>query len=250
MVARLDALNPEIIGYEGRAGAVARAPASREKDRVALDAEMRTAGGRSRAHQFALSVARLELERCVATPEERGAARTESRRRRREERLRAEAEARLEGERGELEKLEDRPRPSPKSTRRFAAELAGFENGIRRAPCHGAWSRSSARSRIGKRIAQEIESLGEVRRAPAGGQHRTGSEAALLASRSLRSEAQSMRWRRRKLPCARRCGQRDEDLKQLPPPSRRRTQKRTQTEVDLVRKQAELKYWMRPAARS
>src|SRR6476659_5872870 len=63
MLARLDGLTQEIIGYEAELERLRALQQSREKDRVGLDAEMRKLGDDLSRTNSRLSVARLELER-------------------------------------------------------------------------------------------------------------------------------------------------------------------------------------------
>ena len=63
MLARADELNQEIIGYEAELERLRALQQSREKDRVALDHEMRKLGDDLARANSRLSVARLELER-------------------------------------------------------------------------------------------------------------------------------------------------------------------------------------------
>src|SRR5204863_6055925 len=107
MIARADTLNQEIIGYEAELERLRALQQSREKDRVALDHEMRKLGDDLARTNSRLSVARLELER-LRRDAEKSAEQRERNRAAVEEkqRLRAEAAERLEGERAQPEKLE------------------------------------------------------------------------------------------------------------------------------------------------
>src|SRR5437763_10613730 len=111
MVARLDELNQEIIGFEAELERLRAIQQSREKDRVALDHEMRKLGDDLARTNSRLSVARLELERLrrdaekSADQRERNRAAVEEK-----ERLRAQSEEALEAQRQELENSKGRRR--------------------------------------------------------------------------------------------------------------------------------------------
>ena len=100
MLARLDGLTQEIIGFEAELERLRALQQSREKDRVALDHEMRKLGDDLARTNSRVSVARLELERLRRDAEKSADQRERNRTAVAEkERLRAESEQALETQR-------------------------------------------------------------------------------------------------------------------------------------------------------
>src|SRR5439155_18526980 len=107
MLARQDALNQEIVGLEAELEHVRGLQQVREKDRVALDHEMRKLADDLSRCNSRLSVARLELDRLRRDAAKSAGQREQNRIAVEEkERLRAQSEEALEAERQELERLE------------------------------------------------------------------------------------------------------------------------------------------------
>jgi chromosome segregation protein len=127
-VERLEGLSHEIAGLEGELERLRALQQAREKDRVALDHDMRKLGDDLARSHSRLSVARLELDRLrrdaekSAEQRERNRAAVEEK-----ERLRAQREETLEAERQELETLEGQAATIGEDHAATRAELAGLE---------------------------------------------------------------------------------------------------------------------------
>ena len=245
----LDGLKQEIIGFEAELERLRALQQSREKDRVALDHEMRKLGEDLARTNSRLSVARLELERLRRDAEKIGrAARAQSqprwRRRsgsapRAREALEAErqraGEARRPGrdDRGGARRHARRTgragRAAPRRARRRWARLEAAVPRDHAIAATRSRRRSSAwaneRARL---LADNIEldqKVGRARRADHGARspgERDGHAGRRHARRAAR--------RRRGAEGAPRAAVQEAQ------------EKRSQIEVDLVRKQAELKY--------
>ena len=199
MLARLDGLSQEIIGLEAELERLRALQQSREKDRVALDHEMRKLGEDLSRANSRLSVARLELERLrrdaekSAEQRERNRAAVEEK-----ERLRAEREA---GARSGAAGAGKAGRPGRHHRRRACGDARRTGRtgraAPRRAQRHGPPGTAvprdhqpPQRDRAGDRAA------GRAARAPAGRQYRAGSaRRRSWPSRSPRSKRASTSWR-------------------------------------------------------
>jgi chromosome segregation protein len=245
MIARAEALHQEIAGYEAELERLRALQQSREKDRVALDHEMRKLGDDLARSNSRLSIARLELERLrrdaekSAEQRERNRAAVEEK-----ERMRAQSEEALEAERGELEKLEGQAATIAEEHAAIRAELAGLEErhrGERTAMgrLEQQWRETTQRHNA---LAPEIERLGEQRSRLLADNIELDQKAALLAEQitTLEAQANEMAAQDDAMREALRAG--EEELKLLRGAVEETHEKRSQIEVDLVRKQAELKY--------
>jgi chromosome segregation protein len=245
MIARAEALQQEITGYEAELERLRALQQSREKDRVALDHEMRKLGDDLARANSRLSVARLELERLrrdaekSAEQRERNRAAVEEK-----ERLRAQSEEALEAERTELEKLEGQAATIAEEHAAIRAELAGLEErhrGERTAMgrLEQQWRETTQRRNA---IAPEIERLGEQRSRLLADNIELDQKATQLAAQitTLEAQANEMATQDEGMREALRAG--EEELKVLRSAVQEIHEKRSQIEVDLVRKQAELKY--------
>jgi chromosome segregation protein len=245
MVARADALHQEIIGYEAELERLRALQQSREKDRVALDHEMRKLGDDLARANSRLSVARLELERLrrdaekSAEQRERNRAAVEEK-----ERVRAQSEEALEAERGELEKLEGQAATIAEDHAAVRAALAALEERHRGERAAMGRLEHQFRETTQRRnaIAPEIERLGEQRARLLADNIELDQKAAQLAEQITTLEAQvnEMAAQDAAMREALRAG--EEELKVLRATVQETHEKRSQIEVDLVRKQAELKY--------
>jgi len=127
-VARLDALTQEIIALEAELERLRALQQSREKDRVALDHDMRKLGDDLSRTNSRLSVARLDLDRLRRDAEKSAGQREHNRAAVEEkERLRAAREEALEAERRELEILEGQTAAIGEEHAATRAEMAGLE---------------------------------------------------------------------------------------------------------------------------
>jgi len=245
MTARLEELNREIAGLEAEVERLRALQQSREKDRVALDHEMRKLGDDlSRANQR-LSVARLELDRLRRDSEKSAEQRERSRAAVEEkERLRAEREQALDAERQELERIEAQSATIGEEHAATRAELAGLEERHRGERAAMARLEQQFRETTQRRnaIAPEIERLGEARARLLADNIELDQKLAALAEEiaGLEARVNEMAAQDAGMREALRVG--EEELKRLRAAVQECQERRSQIEVDLVRKQAELKY--------
>jgi chromosome segregation protein len=245
MLARLDGLHQEIISLEAELERLRALQQAREKDRVALDHDMRKLGEDLARANSRLSVARLELERLrrdagkSAEQRERNRAAVEEK-----ERLRAQGEEALEAERQELEKLEGQAATIAEEHAASRAELAGLEErnrGERSAMgrLQQQWDETTRRHSA---IAPEIARLGEQRARLLADNIELDQKAALLAEQinGLEARVNEMASQEAGMRESLRAG--EEELKGLRLAVQECHEKRTQVEIELVRKQAELKF--------
>jgi len=245
MLARLDGLTQEIIGFEAELERLRALQQSREKDRVALDHEMRKLGEDLARSNSRVSVARLELDRLRRDAEKSAGQRERNRIAVAEkEGLRAESEQALETERAELEKLEGQAATIVEEHAGVRAELAGLEERYRgersamgrlEQQFHETTNRRNA-------IAPEISRLGEQRARLLADNIELDSKAALLAGQITTIEAQVNQMATEDAGMREALRANEEDLKGLRAAVQEMQEKRSQIEIDLVRKQAELKY--------
>jgi chromosome segregation protein len=245
MVGRLDGLNQEVIGLEAELERLRALQQSREKDRLALDHDMRKLGDDLSRANSRVSVARLELER-LRRDAARSVEQREKSRAAVEERegQRAQREADLERERMDLEVLETQSVAIGEEHATTRAELAGLEERHRGERTAMARLEQQFRETTGRRnaIAPEIERMGEHRARLLADNIELDRRAAELAQEITELEARvnAMASEDDGLREALRTG--EEELKLLRAGVQEAHEKRSQIEVDLVRKQAELKY--------
>ena len=245
MLARLDGLTQEIIGFEAELERLRALQQSREKDRVALDHEMRKLGDDLSRTNSRVSVARLELERLRRDAEKSADQRERNRTAVAEkERLRAESEQALETQRGELEKLEGQAATIVEEHAVIRAELAGLEERYRGERSAMGRLEQQFRETTNRRnaIAPEISRLGEQRARLLADNIELDQKGALLAEQitALETQVNEMATQDATLREALRTN--EEELKWLRAAVQEMQEKRSQVEIDLVRKQAELKY--------
>jgi len=245
MLARQDGLQQEVIGLEAELERLRALQQAREKDRVALDHDMRKLSEDLARANSRLSVARLELDRLrrdagkSAEQRERNLAAVEEK-----ERLRADSEEALEAERQELEKLEGQAATIAEEHAAIRAELAGLEErnrGERSAMgrLQQQWDETTKRHSA---IAPEIARLGEQRARLLADNIELDQKGALLAEQidGLEARVNEMASEEAIMRENLRAG--EEELKLLRASVQECQEKRTQVEIDLVRKQAELKF--------
>ncbi len=241
----LDALNQEIIALEAELERLRSLQQSREKDRVALDHEMRKLGDDLSRSNSRLSVARLELER-LRRDAEKSAAQRETNRAAVDEkdRLRAEREETLDAERQELEKLESQAAAIGEEYAATRAGLAAIEERQRGERNAMARLDQQFRETVNRRnaIAGEMERMGEQRARLLADNIELDRMAALLAEETggLETRVNEMAAQDASMREALRAG--EDDLKTLRMFVEACRDKRSQIELDLVRKQAELKF--------
>ena len=245
MVARVDGLHREILGLEAELERLRVLQQSREKDRVALDHDMRKLGEDLSRTNSRLSVARLELDR-LRRDAERSADQRQKNRTAVEEKelLRTEREEALETERHELEKLEGQAATIGEEHGATRAELAGLEERHRGERSAMGRLEQQFRETINRRnaIAPEIARLGELRSRLLANNIELDQTAALLAEQitTLEARVNEMASQDSGMREALRAG--EDELKVLRANVQESQEKRSQIEVDLVRKQAELKF--------
>jgi chromosome segregation protein len=245
MTGRLDGLNQEIIGLETELERLRSLQQSREKDRVALDHDMRKLGDDLSRSNSRLSVARLELERLrrdgekSADQRERNRAAVEEK-----ERLRAEREQSLETEREELEKLAGQAATIGEEHAETRAELAGLEERQRAERAAMGRLEHQFRETTNRRntLAPEIERLGEVRSRLLADNIELDQKIATLTEEiaALEARVNEMAAQDAAMRETLRAG--EEELKTLRASVEEWHERRSVTEVELVRKQAELKF--------
>ena len=241
----LDSLNQEIIGLEAELERLRALQQAREKDRVALDHEMRKLGEDLSRANSRISVARLELER-LRRDAEKSAEQRERNRAAVEEKdgLRAEHEAALEAERQEMEKLESEAASVGEEQAATRAALAGIEERHRgernaMARLEQQWRELTNRRNA---IAPEIERLGEQRARLLADNIELDRRGAELAAEinALEIRVNEMAQQDAAMRESLRAG--EEALKTMRAAVQESQEKRSQIEVELVRKQAELKF--------
>lgn len=244
-VKRQEELNQEIVNLEAELERLRSAQQAREKDRVALDHEMRKLGDDLSRANSRLSVARMDLERLrrdserSAEQRERNLAAVEEK-----ERLRGESERALEGERQELEKIEGQAATILEEHSVLRAQLAQFEERLRGHRAVLAKVEQQHRETSARRgqIAPEIERLGVQRARLLADNIELDRKAGALAEQIREAEAIENRLAADEAKQRESLRAGDEELKGLRAQVQELLERRSQIEVDLVRKQSELKY--------
>jgi chromosome segregation protein len=244
-LARLEGLSREIAGLEGEVERLRALQQSREKDRVALDHDMRKLGEDLARANSRISVARLELERL-----DRDATKSAEQRERSlaaiaaKEMTRADREEALSAEREELEKLDAQAGAIGEEHAEIRARLAAVEE--RRRGEHAAMARLEQQFReIGARraaLAPEIERLGEQRLRLLADNIELDRRSAALAVEIAETEAAAAEMALREAAMREGLREGEESLKLLRAAVEENHERRARIEVELVRKQAELKY--------
>jgi chromosome segregation protein len=245
MLTRQDGLNQEIIGLETELERLRALQQAREKDRVALDHDMRKLGEDLSRSNSRLSVARLELERLRRDAEKSAGQRERNRAAVNEkERMRAQSEEALEAERLELEKVEGQAATIAEEHAAIRAELAALEErnrGERSAMGRLQQQFQETTSRHNA-IAPEIARLGEQRARLLADNIELDRKAALLAEQIATLEARVNQMAFEEAGMRETLRANEEELKVLRASVQECHEKRSQVEIDLVRKQAELKF--------
>jgi chromosome segregation protein len=244
-VTRLEDLDREIGILEGELERLRSVQQAREKDRVALEHEMRKLADDTNRVNSRLSVARLELDRLG-----RDAERSEEQRERSQqavaekEELREQREQELEDQRQFLEKLEIEAAALGEDHSALRAELAGLEErhrGERNAMGRLEAQHKEATSRLGE-IAAEIERLGVHRASLLADNIELDRKLAQFAEQALQMEAAVNQLAAEEARMREGLAAAEEELKQLRMKVEEAYQNRSQIEVELVKRQAELKY--------
>jgi chromosome segregation protein len=244
-LARLETLNREIVAIETELERLRSVQQSREKDRVALDHEMRKLADDLARANSRVSVARLELERLRRDAAKSMEQREKSRAALEEkERLRAEREASLETARQDLEELQASAATVGEEHAVIRADLAGLEERHRGERASLARLEQQFHETTARRngIGTEIDRWGEQRARLLADNVELGAKAARLAEQIIALEARVNQMaadeagRREMLRAS------EEDLKTLRAGVQGSHERKSQIEVDLVKKQAELKF--------
>ena len=244
-VARLDALGQEIIALEAEVERLRGLQQAREKDRVALDHEVRKLAENLARANSQVSLARLELERQGRDAEKSAADRERNRAAVEEkERQRAVREEALEFERQEAEKVEAELAATGEEHAAMRASLAGLEERNRGERSAMAKLEQQFQETAGQRnaTAEEIERLGEQRARLLADNIELDQRGAELAAEIARIDAAAnqMEVEDQAAREALRAG--EEALKALRQAAQACQERRSGIGIELAQKQAELKY--------
>jgi chromosome segregation protein len=241
----LEELQREIVQLEAELERLRGLQQAREKDRVALDHEMRKLGDELSRANSRLSVARLELERLRRDAERSAAQRSANRAAVDEkERLRAAREEALEAERQELDKLEAQAASIGEEHAATRAELAGLEERHRGERAAMGRLEQQFRETSARRnaLAPEIGRMGEQRARLLANNIELDRRATQLATEIGALEARVNQMAAEDAAMREALRAAEEELKNLRALVQEVHERRSQIEVDLVRKQAELKF--------
>jgi chromosome segregation protein len=244
-LARLDVLDQETAAFEADLERLRSLQQSREKDRLALDHEMRKLRDDLARSNSRISVARLELERL-----RRDAAKSIEQREKNlaaveeKERLRAEREESLESERQQLEELQTQSAAIGEEHAAVRAELAGFEERHRGERASLARMEQLFHETTDRRggIAAEMDRLGEQRARLLADNVELTQKAALRAEQIVEQDARVNQMASEEAARRETLRAGEEDLKTLRADVQEWHERRSQIEVELVKKQAELKF--------
>jgi chromosome segregation protein len=244
-MASLEGINQEIVGLEAEVERLRSLQQAREKDRVALDHDVRKLAEDLGRANSKVSVARLELERLRRDAEKSAGDRERNRAAVEEkDRQRTAREEALEAERQEAEKLEAEAAAIGEEHAATRAGLAALEERHRgeRSAMGRLQQQFQETSSRRNSTAAEIERLGEQRASLLADNIELDRRAAELAAEISRRETavNQMALEDAAAREALRAG--EEELKTLRQAVQESQEKRAQIEVELVRKQAELKY--------
>jgi chromosome segregation protein len=243
--ALLESLEREIAGLEEALERLRASQQGQEKETLALDHEMRKLAEEFSRANARLSVARLELER-LRVEKERSAAQRESIARGIEEKEqdRREQEWELESARGELERLQASSSRVVEEHSALRAELAGLEERLRAEQDLRSGMDSRHREMVERcqEIASELERLGVERARLLADNIELDRRAALLAQgiEALERKAGELAAQESEARAA--LAAIEESLKQLRLDAQQAQERRSRIELDLVRRQAELKF--------
>ncbi|MBV9506088.1 MAG: chromosome segregation protein SMC [Acidobacteriia bacterium] len=241
----LESLNREVLSIESDLERLRGVQQSREKERLALDHEMRKLTDDRARVNSRLSVARLELERLG-----RDTARSTEQREKNlaavaeKERLQAEREQALEAERHELEILQTKASGIGEEHAVIRAELAGFEERHRAERSTVARLEQQFREHSARRtaIGTEMDRLGEQRSRLLADNVDLERKASTLADQIVALEARVNEMAAQDAALRETLRGSDEALKALRTAVQECHERRSQTEIELVKKQSELKF--------
>jgi chromosome segregation protein len=243
--ARLGELDREIVALETSLERLRALQQSREKETLALEHEIRKVTEDTARSNSRLSVARMELERLARESERSTGQRDRNRAAVDEkEQARADQERRLEAERQDIEELEaDAARVSEEhSTLRVS--LAGLEE--RQRAERNAIARLENQLREGgarrAQIAREVERLGVERARLLADNIELDRNAAVLAEQILETETRTHALAAQESAQRAELATGEEELRRARARADEGRDKRSELEVELVRRQSELKF--------
>jgi chromosome segregation protein len=241
----LDQLEREIAGLSEDLESLRSLQQSQEKEALALDHEHRQLAEEFARAQSQLSVARLELERLR---QERGRAREQQERDQQlldeREAARSVEEQVLEQSRADFEELQTQAHKLGEEHGALRAELAGFEERQRSERATQARHEAAIAAAAARRqeIAAEMERLGVERARLLSDNIELDRRAGELVETILAAEGIVAELAARETTQRTNLGNLDEALKQLRVNVQAAQERRLQIELELVRRQAELKY--------
>jgi chromosome segregation protein len=243
--ANLDTVRQDALALEAELERLRSLQQAREKDRVALDHEMRKLGEDLNRANSRVSVARLELERLRRDAEKSAEQREKSRVAVEEkEAVRAENERAVEVERGELERLEGQAATIGEEHAATRAALAALEERSRGERTAMTRLELQFRETTNRKnaIAPEIERMGEQRAKLMADNIELDRKAGLLAEQIAGMEARVAQMATEEAELREQLRAGDAGLKTLRARVEEGHEKRSQIEVDLVRKQSDLRH--------
>jgi chromosome segregation protein len=243
--ARLEDLEREIAVLSEDQERLRGLQQSREKEAVALDHELRKLGEELNRAGSRLSVARQELARLQKDIERAGIEREQAATRVTEkEQARLARERDLEGARAELDRLQSQMAHCNEEHSALRAELAGLEE--RRRSAHAAQSRLQSQiNELGNRrrdLAAEMERLGVDRARLLADNIELDERAAALTGQITAAETGVAEMEAREQEERAGLASIDDGLRQTRVDHQAAQERRAQVELDLVKRQAELKY--------
>ncbi|HWZ57146.1 MAG TPA: chromosome segregation protein SMC, partial [Verrucomicrobiae bacterium] len=244
-VGRLDALDHEIGGLEAELERLRTLQQAGEKDSLALDHEMRKLSEETARSNSRISVARLDLERLRRESERSVQQRDLNRDSVAEkETLRVSRDQELTAQTEEMETLEADAAHLTEEHAALRVELAGLEERHRAERASMARVEAQLAEVTGRReeLTRETERLGIERARLLADNIELDRKSAELAAQTLAAEADVNRLAFEETQLRELLSDTDEKLKTLRSEVEIAHQKRSEIEVDLVKKQAELKY--------
>lgn len=244
-VGRLDTLDREIGALETELERLRTLQQAGEKDSLALDHEMRKLSEETARSNSRISVARLDLERLRRESERSIQQRDLNRNTVTEkENLRVSSEQSLTAQSEEMETLEADAAHLAEEHAALRVELAGLEERHRAERASMARVEAQLAEVAGRReeLARETERLGIERARLLADNIELDRKSAELAGQTLATEAEVNRVAFEETQFRELLADTDEKLKALRSEVEIAHQKRSEIEVELVRKQADLKY--------
>ncbi len=244
-VSDLEKLSAEIVSLESDLERLRGLQQSREKDALALDHEMRKLAEESNRANSRVSVARLELERL--TREQQRAVEQRDRNRAvvaQKEEDRVGREAALEALRQASEEIESEAAQAAEAHSALRAQLAALEERYRAAKSALGRLDQQHRDMTARRqeVGREIERLGEHRSRLLAENIELDKKAGALADAILQMEAGVLKLSAEETEGRSDLQAADESLKGLRSNIEALHARRSEIEVDLVRRESELKY--------